>query len=159
MVKEIELSQGKFALVDDADYDWLSQWKWYTSYYGYAVRSVWRDGDNQGLVFMHRQILDAPEGMYVDHMDGDKLNNVRPNIRLATNAQNLCNRGPNKNNTSGFKGVSWNKRSGKWRSQIWKDGVTHHLGLFADLREAASAYDKAALELHGEFAQTNGVAA
>lgn len=100
------------------------------------------------IFLMHRGYL--PE--QIDHIDGNGLNNDIENLRAATQVQNQHNKGTQKNNTSGFKGVSWNKQAKKWRAQIWFDGKSHHLG-FSDTPEAAhEAYKAAAMKLHKEFA-------
>jgi hypothetical protein len=105
---------------------------------------------------MHRVIaarmgLDLSE--IIDHMDGNGLNNSRSNLRAATNAQNLQNRGKQKNNTSGIKGVSWDKARSKWAAEIRSQGKRYHLGRFDTKEEAAEAYRKAAKKLHKEFAK------
>jgi hypothetical protein len=154
MAREIELTQGKVALVDDADYECLNRLKWYAvcnhgHYYAY------REMSKDKFMLMHRLILNAPAGLFVDHRDGDGLNNQRDNLRLATNSQNLFNRGKTKLNTSGYKGVSWNDRKKRWMVRVEANGQSHFVGYFDDPEEAASAYDVAARELHGEFAFLN----
>lgn len=104
---------------------------------------------------MHRVIANTPAGVFTDHVDGDTLNNQCSNLRDATNAQNLQNRGKQQNNTSGYKGVSWHKGHGAFGATIGDDNNLRHLGYFATAEDAARAYDKAARELHGEFAITN----
>ena len=105
---------------------------------------------------MHRLILDAPDGAQVDHIDHDSLNNQRSNLRLCTCSENQRNRrGRPKNNTSGYIGVAWYRRCGRWGSQIWVNGKDHWLGLFDDPAEAARVRDAAAKRLHGEFATLN----
>jgi hypothetical protein len=153
----IPLTQGKFAVVDAADYEWLSQWKWYASYQRttgrwYAYRASYI-GKKKYNIAMHRVILNAPHGLKVDHVDGDGLHNRHDNIRLATICQNRFNRGPQRNNTSGIKGVSWNKETGKWQAFIGVNGKQTHLGLFVDKLDAAAAYAEAAKRLHGEFSR------
>ena len=156
-MKQIPLTQGKFALVDDADYEYLSQWKWrYIS--GYAVR--WDDsrpGRERGLISMHREVMHAPDGMQVDHINGNGLDNRRENLRICTHAQNMQNTGKHASNTSGFKGVFLDKtcKSKTWRAQIRIPGHRISLGSFTDPESAARAYDAKARELHGEFANTN----
>lgn len=104
---------------------------------------------------MHRQIMGEPEGMEVDHSDNNGLNNQKSNLRIATHWQNLANRALQKNNTSGYRGVSWSKQAKKWWAQIYVDSKTVHLGLFDDVKEAARAYNEAAIERYGEFARLN----
>lgn len=155
--KEIPLTQGKVAIVDAADYEWLSQWQWYARYNGrwYAMRHTPRVNGVQHTVLMHREILDAPDGMDVDHRDSDGLNNSRTNLRLATRSQNKFNSRMSASNTSGYKGVSWHKRQKKWNAYICVNCKLMHLGSFDSPEDAADAYDKAAIQYHGEFARLN----
>jgi hypothetical protein len=92
---------------------------------------------------------------HIDHIDGDRSNNKFSNLRVATHAENLRNRGANSNNTSGHKGVYWHKRARKWAASIKSDHGYSHLGLFNDKESAANAYAEAARELHGEFARVS----
>lgn len=160
MTKRIPLTQGKFALVDDEDYDFLMQWKWNYDFRGYARRLEYLrvDGKNpkRTLVLMHRVINKTPAGMDTDHIDGNRLNNQRHNLRSATRAENLMNqkkpRGKGK-----FKGVYWFKRCNVWRVQITHNGIQMHIGTFPldQEKEAALCYNKKATELFGEFARLN----
>lgn len=156
-MKGIALSQDKVAIVDDLDFPYLSQFKW-TALKGrntwYAVRNVVIDGRTK-MLLMHRLLLDAPTGLGVDHRDGDGLNNQRANLRLCNEQQNGQNRTLQSNNKSGYKGVSWDKRKRKWTARIKAHGKQPHLGYFDTAKDAARAYDAAALELHGEFARLN----
>lgn len=136
-MNQIELTQGKFALVDDEDFDFLSQWKWRISGSGYAI-----SGSKSKRVFMHRVINNTPEGYDTDHINRDKLDNRRENLRTATKMLNGRNRGENKNNTSGHKGISWDKRVESWAVYIWKDYKKIHLGRFKILVEAIKARKK-----------------
>lgn len=152
-MKEIPLTQGKTVLVDDEDYKWLMQWKWHAyrdRRTWYAIRHVYPNGrKHPKKIRMHRFILNVLEGVKVDHRDGDGLNNQKGNLRQATTAQNGHNRRINSNNTSGFKGVS--KRKHGWQATI----QGKYLGVFDTPGQAASAYDRAASVLFGEFARTN----
>jgi hypothetical protein len=149
----IPLSQGKQTLVDKQDHEWLSQWKW--SYaQGYAVRSI-GPVNARRQVRMHIALMSPPDGMEVDHIDLDPLNNTRANLRICTHQQNTFNRRLHRDSTSGYKGVSWDARRNKWDSYIIVNGVMIHLGLHADVRKAAEAYDAAATLHFGKFARLN----
>lgn len=150
-MKRVSLSGGKFAIVSDCDFPKVNRYKWSADRNGYAVRMV-QDGSRRRKVLMHRFILDAPAGAEVDHANGDKLDNRRSNLRLATKSQNNANRGPY---TGTYKGVSWHKRDRRWQSQIRINGSQRHLGTFADPVSAALAYDRAARAAWGEFAYLN----
>ena len=146
MPRSIPLTKGQSAIVDDTDYEFLSQWRWRVNSKGYAVRSF-TIGGKEIVVSMHREIMQPPKGMVVDHIDNDRLNNVRSNLRIITQQQNLMNRRMFKNNTTGFKGVTY--LHGKWHARIEKDGVEIHLGLHEDIKTAALVYDCAAAWLFG----------
>lgn len=155
-MRKIPLSQGKFALVDDDDYDFLIQWKWYAhkereSYY--AVRKSVRLNGKQKMIYMHHILLGTPVGMKCDHQDRNSLNNQRRNLRIATNAQNLINRPSQSNNKLGIKGVY--RVGNKFRASIIFKGKTIHLGAYSSLKEAGKAYDRKAKELFGDFAWLN----
>lgn len=141
-MKKIKLSQGKYALVDDADFDWLNQYKWSYLFSGYAFRTTWPD--NKG-VYMHRSILNAKEGEEVDHINGNKLDNQRNNIRLCSRSQNMANR------TS--KGMSWRKDRNRWKVRINVEKKEIYIGLYKTRVEAVRAYNEAAIKYHGEFAR------
>jgi hypothetical protein len=155
-MKKIRLTQDKFALVDDADYEKVSQYKWFYKI-GYAARQqhigMVEGKQIQRTVFMHRLILDAPEGLEVDHKNMDGLDNRRKNIRLATRTQNQINRGPQQDNTSGYKGVLWAKQNRKWRAYITIKGKTIHLGLYENIEDAAKRRQEVEKQLYGEFAR------
>lgn len=152
-MREIQLSKGKTAIVDDADYDWLSQWKWRYGFKGYPKAHIWNDErTKRRTIEMHRLIMGEPAGLQVDHINGDPLDNRRENLRLATNAQNQMNRRKT-NGTSQFKGVSF--YSGKWHAYIERDGIKRKLGTFTNEIDAAQVYDKNAKELFGAFARLN----
>ena len=157
-MKQIPLSQGLFALVDDSDYEFLMQWKW-TANKERKTFTAYRQSNQtkkRTFIYMHRLIMNMPEkGVFVDHIDGNGLNNQRCNLRLCTNAENLMNRGANKNNTSGYKGVTWHKKISKWQSQIMLNRKNIKLGYFSDKTDAARAYNEAAKKYFGEFAKIN----
>jgi hypothetical protein len=126
-MKRIPLTQGKFALVDDADFEWLNQWKWRVNH-GYARRALYENGKRAGDISMHRLINNTPAGLDTDHINRDKLDNRRDNLRSATRSQNNFNTPPPKNNKSGTKGVWYSKRWGLWYAQIKVKGKRYNLG-------------------------------
>ena len=152
---EIPLSQGKVALVDKEDYDELSKYKWsalrHRNLY-YAGRGH-RDPETgkKSVIFMHRQILNTPKGMFTDHISGDGLDNRRSNLRICTHAENNRNVGKPRTNTSGYKGVVWNR--GKWVAQIWAEGKLKNLGRFESKELAYEAYCQASKKYRGEFSR------
>lgn len=155
MTKQIPLTQGLLATVDDADFEWLNQWKWYAAKIGKTFYAVRADGKFpfRKHIYMHTEIMSTPKGMKTDHRDHDGLNNTRVNLRNCTHAQNQQNRDRLPNNTSGYKGVSWNK--GKWQAHISVDNKLIGLGRFSDVKDAARAYNEAAKNFYGEFALLN----
>jgi AP2 domain/HNH endonuclease len=159
MVKHIELTQGKIAVVDDADYDSLCQHSWYYYKYakentGYAARMQWQpDKQYQRKVLMHREIMGDPPGQQIDHRDGDGLNNTRANLRIVSKHENNYNRRPNRQASSIYKGVY--RRGQRWKAQIRVNGRGIQLGTFSDERQAARAYDDAARQYQGQFAYLN----
>lgn len=155
-MKEIPLTQGKVALVDDEDFEELSKYKWHyekikVRQTGYAERNLPIRPGKRIKIRMHQVIMKTKKGQQVDHKDGDGLNNQKENLRLATSSENHMNRGKQNNNTSGFKGVSWYKASKTWQAQISVKGEHIHLGRYNTKEEAAEIYNKAAKEYHGEF--------
>ena len=154
-MKKIPLTQGRFALVDDEDYDFLMQWKWHFNC-GYAIRTESIDGKPKKYR-MHREIMRPGKGVQVDHIDHDGLNNKRKNLRNATHTQNRRNTPTYKNSTSGYKGVSWYAKLQKWAAQINIKGKRKRIGYFDTKESAARKYNEAAKEEYGEFAYLNRI--
>lgn len=155
-MKLIPLTQGKFAKVDDEDFDYLSQFKWHArkvrrTYY--AGRHETKNG-KQLNIHMHRVIYGALDAdAQVDHINHDGLDNQKENLRVATLQQNMWNQQLKVTSTTGYMGVS--KRKGRWLAQIGYESKRFHLGMFDSAKEAAYAYDLKASELRGEFASLN----
>lgn len=155
MTKQIPLTQGKFALVDDDDFEYLNQWKWNATQSGSTFYARRQEGiiPFKKTIPMHRQIMNTPAGMEVDHINGNGLDNRRENLRNCTHAENKRNNKRYSNNSSGYIGVDRNK--GKWRAYIQVNKKWIHLGYFSDPIDAAHAYDNAAEKYHGQYANTN----
>ncbi len=157
IMKQIELTQGKVALVDDKDFEWLSQWKWHAirlSYCGFTAKRTCYFCGQQKQVFMHRIITNAPTNMVVDHKNHNTLDNQRHNLRVCTKMQNQHNR-KKQEGSSKYKGVYWYNSTKKWCAAIKSNNKRTYLGYFDNEMEAAKAYDVAAKKLHGEFANLN----
>lgn len=152
-----ELGRGKYALVDDEDYERIARYKWYAGPHGYARTHTYDESGKDHGVLMTRMITGAPKNMEIDHIDGNKLNNQRNNLRLCSHAENTRNVGIRKTNTSGYKGVSWNKRTKKWVAQICFNYKKIILGRFENVADAARAYNEASGKYHGEFARNDNV--
>ena len=156
----IPLTQGKHARINESDYGRVSLIEWYAiKQHGafYAGSQISDENGKKVQISMHRWILNASPEVEVDHIDGDGLNNTRANIRIAKHKDNAKNRKLHRNNTSGYKGVSWHKRSQMWMAYITSDKKRRHLGYFFDLDEAARVYNAAASALHGTFARPNSL--
>jgi hypothetical protein len=162
MSKTIPLTQGKYAIVDDEDYEAVNKYKWFAQLRSggwYAARcGDWRERPRK-CFHMHRVIMDAPDELFVDHWNHDGLDNRRSNLRVCTWGQNQDNKGKQKGQfTSQFKGVWWSRNERKWRAAICDNaGGRKYLGYFALERDAALAYNEAATRIHGEFAYLNDV--
>jgi len=130
-------------LIDAEDFEKIKNESFCLTLKGYVY-----SGKNK---LLHRMIMNAPDGMDVDHINGDKLDNRKSNLRICTRQENLMNVAKKKNNTSGFKGVCFDKQSQKFKAQIRIDGKQKFLGLFEKAEDAHEAYKKAAVKLHGEF--------
>jgi hypothetical protein len=154
-MKKIKLTKNKETLVDDEDFERLSKYKWHAHKERYTFYA--RRRSKHGRFFMHREIMKCPENLEIDHIDGDGLNNQKKNLRICTQSQNFANRNKLRNNTSGYKGVSWYKPGKKWRTQIKVNCHVKHLGYFSTPEDAAQAYNIAAERYHGEFAKLNKI--
>lgn len=161
MAKEIILNDGSIALVDDADFTFLSQWSWQIDAKGYAVRTLHLGKINgrhrKTSVRMHRLLLAAPPFFQIDHINGVKTDNRKCNLRLCTNGQNQANGASYRNSTSKYRGVSWSTVRKAWVAQIQKDKKKIMLGDFASERDAAVAYNRAAKRLFGDFCRLNAI--
>lgn len=143
-MKHIPLTQGKEALVSDCDYRYLMQWKWCVSSAGYAVRGIETAGKCCSIL-MHRAIAERAgfsSPKEIDHWDGNPLNNQRANLRPATRQQNMANHGPQRNNTSGYKGVYWDKNRLLWLASIKVTGQARFLGRWSTNKAAARPITK-----------------
>jgi hypothetical protein len=154
-MKKINLSQGKIAIVDDEDFEWLNQWKWHFAH-GYAVRHYpVRENRKRPLIQMQNVIMNTPKGMETDHINHNRLDNQRHNLRICNHGQNSLNRKVYKSNTSGHKGVIWYKDRKRWGVQINFRNERIHLGFYKDMNEAINIRNNKAKELFGEFASEN----
>jgi predicted nucleic acid-binding Zn ribbon protein len=158
----VPLTQGKFTLIDVADWPLVVERKWHAQRHGrtlYACSESCDGSDERGAISMHDLLMRPKPGRVVDHWDHDGLNNRRSNLRVCKQVQNTANRRKSDyrggNATSRFKGVSWDKRIRRWRAGIKIEGQTHYLGSHRSEEDAARAYDAAALRHYGEFAKLN----
>lgn len=153
-MKEIPLTKGKVAIVSDEDYEELSKYNWHAKVGNktfYAMRSIKTGVNKQKNIFMHRVIMQTPKDMVTDHIDGNGLNNQRENLRLCTHSENLRNRKKNTNNTSGYKGVCWNKVYKKWQAQLCFNSKVMNLGCFLEKEDAYKAYCEASEKYHKDY--------
>ena len=164
MVKEIKLSRGMVAIVDDDMYDFLNQWKWFArtgdEKVFYACRTVYVmpvDGKRKAALWhMHRIVAETPDGMVTDHINGNTLDNRRENLRVCMPNQNVKNmQKSTRPLSSPYKGVSFHKQSGKWQASIKTEYKQKWLGNFENQLDAAKAYNLAAIAQHGEYAKVN----
>lgn len=153
-MKVIELTKGMVAIVDDEWFDELAQYRWRVSLNGYAMRGKAVNGRCK-TIWMHRVVMGDPVGFLIDHRNGNKLDNRIENLRPATKSENGMNCKNRKNNTTGFKGVTFFKKSKCFQAFITVDRKQKYLGSFPTAKEAHVAYCAAATELHGAFARFN----
>lgn len=154
-MKEINLSKGVVTIVDDEDYEILNKYKWNLSSDGYAVRGVTDNGKHK-VILIHRIINKTPKGLQTDHINADRLDNRKCNLRTVTVTQNNCNH-PSHKGTSKYKGVSWGARAKKWIVQITTNNKLIYLGSFSEEDKAAEEYNQAALKYHGDYARLNKI--
>lgn len=160
MSKQIPLTQGKIAIVDDEDFKILNQYKWHAQKHGryfIAARRIWdKQKKRYFMICMHREIMNLQykDGKQVDHINHNGLDNHKRNLRICTGAENCRNRVKIKG-SSIYKGVSWFTRDKKWMACIRLNYKTYYLGYFNSEISAAKAYDNAAKRLFGEFAAPN----
>ena len=154
----IPLTQGQNAIVDAADFEWLSRWNWF-AHWSKETHSFYASGRPHGgnfnFTLMHRFILGCNGKEDGDHWNRNTLDNRRENLRRCTRAQNISNSKKRVTNTSGYKGVTWHKAVEKWTARICVNYKRIDLGCFSVKEEAARAYDEAAKKYHGEFAALN----
>jgi len=151
-MKEINITKGQRTLVDNKDYEILMKHRWRCDVNGYAVRTT-----RNGIIKMQHFLIEGRNELCVDHINGNRLDNRRSNLRLCTKIENSRNRKVGKNNTSGYKGVIFFPKNPKkpWRVQISVNGIKKHIGYFKNKVEAAVAYNSKAIELYGDFARLN----
>ena len=159
--RRIPLTQGKYAIVDSEDYERLNKYKWYASKGGstfYAARCVWDPvNKRKRTIKMHREILNPPHPLVVDHINHNGLDNLKANLRPVTKSQNTINKAciKQKGAHSKYHGVTWQKSINKWQAQIRINGIQTIIGYYNDETAAAKAYDTAAKKFHGDFAVLN----
>ena len=148
----VPLTKGYESIIDIDCVDLVKNCNWCVKPGGrtyYAMSNKPRP--DRGTFFMHGVILPSPNGFFIDHIDGNGLNNKRNNLRIVTHTQNMFNRRLRVDNASGFKGVFWHKHTKKWASEIVANKIRHHLGYFKTPEDAHAAYIAAAKKLHGEY--------
>ncbi len=159
-MKQIKLTQNRVALVDNDDFDWLSQWNWHylrkkTEKTGYARRSV-RQNSQLTAFRMHTEIMRYHGKLQksrseVDHINGCGLDNRKENLRVSTRQENGSNRKKHTNNFSGYPGVSWNSRDKKWQVHIYINKKQTHLGYYENLKDAIATRQQAEIKYYREF--------
>ncbi len=147
-MKYIQLTKNMKAIVDDDMFDELSKYDWYFDSRGYAMRATRKNGKTI-FIAMHRVVNGTADGLMTDHINHNRLDNRRSNLRSCTRSENVCNAKFISN--SGHKGIHLTK-NGTYQTKVQKDGVVHYLGTFKTVKEAKNARKEAVMRLHGEFA-------
>ena len=156
-MKRIELTQGRVAVVDSEDYEELNKYNWQARVQTYTGLFRAKRSENKKEIDMAREIMNCPPGLEVDHINGDLLDNRRCNLRICTHGENMRNRRLQRNNTSGYRGVHYFKRDGRYVAYIYLNGRKIHIGSYKTDIDAAMAYNAHARDLHGEFARLNDI--
>lgn len=151
-MKILQTDKGVDFVIDDDTYLWAKDINWKLSKFGYVS---FRKGTKR--VFLHRLVAQTPEDYITDHINGNRLDNLRSNLRVVTNKQNVWNSGLRNDNTSGYRGVHFRKDRGRWTAEIKANGKKHCLGCYNTAEEAAVVYNRKAKELFGDFARLNAI--
>jgi AP2 domain/HNH endonuclease len=154
MTITMHCTDGTPFTIDDADFELVSPYRW-DAQRSLSTRTTYarsRLGGSRSAVPLHRLLLSPPEGSVVDHIDGNGLNNVRSNLRVCSRSENSFNAQRRKDNTSGFKGVYWHRRIGKWQAEVVAHRKRNHLGYYDTPEQAAEVARAFREKVHGEFA-------
>lgn len=142
----ITLTNSEFqTIVDDDDFNFINQRRWRLTNNGYVTSGCGTK------ILMHRIIASTPPGMYTDHINGNKLDNRKVNLRVCTNQQNNWNKDKPANNKSGYTGVYWSERKQRWFAKIKENGKIRYIGSFRDIQDAATAREREAKRVFGEY--------
>lgn len=150
--KRSDAQRQWLVIVDDEDFDYLNQFHWQVDKFNSVKGRV-----KGKQILIHRLIMNPPNDIEIDHIDGNRLNNQKSNLRFATSSQNKMNRGARKDSKSGYKGVSWHKQNKKWTVRIKVNNKYLSLGLFNNLFDAAKAYNEIATKYFGKYAWLNSI--
>lgn len=153
-MKILKLTNGGHTKLDDRDFEWANQWKWQQNKDGYAIRSGYARYQSGRYIYLHRELLTISETKkHGDHINHNRLDNRRKNLRVCTYQQNNANKSKQKNNTSGFTGVT--KSRNTWKAFTYFNNQRIHIIQTTDKEEAAYIRDQFVLQLFGNFANTN----
>jgi len=156
-MKTIALTREKVTIVDEEDFEELNKYKWHARIQTYTGAFRAKRRENKKEIDMAREIMNCPPGLEVDHINGDLLDNRKCNLRICTHGENMRNRRLQRNNTSGYRGVHYFKRDGRYVAYIYLNGRKIHIGSYKTDIDAAMAYNAHARDLHGEFARLNDI--